>query len=315
MRRTNSEILMDADISLNDMCNFITKPSKVYKYQGFLSIKNDNRENPFWKDNINGSFHLSLGCEFEDKNDCRPHINIEEVKRRILRFFKNCESDINKLTEIAKELDAIIPEDYVETVVDRYQRDILIGCFTQKPNNEYMWKEYADASRGFCIEYDTLKENLFKDSMLPIEYGNKQDNSSLTMYLNFILEKTREAKRRTMQENISIFPEEYARLMKLTYIPIFLKGERFRREEEWRMFVLNNRTYETRTINKADIVDSNNNINLKKAITAIYLGENFCKNPNFKIIKSQVDKIVEENNIRLYQMIREKEGLIYECIN
>lgn len=49
---------------------------------------------------------------------------------------------------------------YVNSVVSNYRKYIRIGCFTTSHDNSAMWIKYGDCFRGFCIEYDTLKNNL-----------------------------------------------------------------------------------------------------------------------------------------------------------
>lgn len=303
MLKNYSEILQNGDIPLCEMCEYIEKPSKVYKYQGFYQTKdNEYIESPYWSNNMKGDFHLSLGREFEDKNDCRPYINKQAVISGIRNFFKKMNTEDELLNQIEKGLEESINDTTLAQITDKYQGTISIGCFTQKKTNEDMWNDYADSSKGFCIEYDTSKNELFRNSMIPIYYSDIPYDSSWTMIAGLILTSTQKGKARTLEDNIKIYGQTYERILKTTYIPLFYKNTRFSYEEEWRMFLLEHRTHNGRAINRENFIESNNNINLSEAISAIYLGINFKQNADYEEKLSIIKRVVKEKQIKLYQM-------------
>ncbi|WP_321834339.1 DUF2971 domain-containing protein [Clostridium butyricum] len=316
MENKYEKILTNPDISLNDMCKLIKKPEKLYKFQSFGSEVNDEFiENKYWENNMKGAFHLSLGYEFKDKNDCRPYIDRDFVISELINFLKGATKDMDKIRAIKLGLEKSINNEALDEITDRYQTNICIGCFTERVDNIRMWNEYADLSKGFCIEYDTSQNQLFGNSTLPILYSNTPYDSSRTMINNLILEWTCTAKNRTLEENSKIYSNAYSQVCKTAYIPLFYKGLDYQHEEEYRMFILDHRTYDDKKINKGDIVYSYNNICLKKAITGIYLGENFTQLTNSDKIRLAIETIVEENNLKLYQMKKVKGKLSYTCIN
>lgn len=50
-----------------------------------------------------------------------------------------------------------------------------------------------------------------------------------------------------------------------------------------------------------DYLDSNGNIDLSDAVTAIYLGQNFENNQNAPQLRAQIISICKEKNISLYK--------------
>ena len=50
-----------------------------------------------------------------------------------------------------------------------------------------------------------------------------------------------------------------------------------------------------------DYLDSNGNINLSDAVTAIYLGQNFENNQNAPQLRAQIISICMKKNIPLFQ--------------
>ena len=106
MDKSYQKMLLDPNIPYDAIIKRYPVPQYLYKYQNFYSEKME--ENKYWRDNIKGAFHLSLGCEFEDKNDCKPYINkdrIFNIIRAYLKEFGNTpdeaiESELSKMYEI-----------------------------------------------------------------------------------------------------------------------------------------------------------------------------------------------------------------------
>ena len=166
MIKSYREALLDPNISWTQLTQGITLPDRLYKYQFFYS--EEGEENKYWKNNIQGEFHLSLGCEFEDTNDCRPYINKMDVKQYLNNFLSSMKAEQSSVTLALKQFDEAFDDNTVMGIVQNYQNMIRIGCFTDSFQNEKMWRKYSNRGRGFCIEYDTKKSELFSLSMLPV---------------------------------------------------------------------------------------------------------------------------------------------------
>lgn len=258
------KLLRNKDIPLNDIIYKIKMPPFLYKYQSFYS--SDGSENIHWKENISGAFHLSLAREFEDPNDCKPAINKNNI------FKKNF--DLNSTECMKQNL-------YVNSVVSNYQKYIRIGCFTTSHDNSAMWIKYGDCFRGFCIEYDTLKNNLFKYCTLPICYSNSPFDITSSIYHLAELEGFKEKCKLSDEEMIARFPDDYEKIIKQSTVPIFIKKPRWKFEHEYRMFLLKHRMTPIGQLEANKILDLNYNINLSEAITGIYFGKNFKHDKNY----------------------------------
>lgn len=289
--------LYNPKLSFDSLIDSITMPKHLYKYQYFFS---DNHiENIYWKENIQGAFHLSRGCEFEDTNDCKPFIDINKVCEIIESLLKK--KNTPKSNETIMSIKAAFQNDYIKTVESNYQKDIRIGCFTTSSNSKRMWNKYGNDSTGFCMEYNTDKNKLLKYSTLPILYTDEKYDSSVTLANQLIIEINRKAKGRTLSEDIDVMQEIYQQILKTVYIPIFIKKTEWSFEEEYRLFLLKHRNTPIGMIKAEDELNEHNNIDLKNEVSAIYLGENFHLNPNYEQLKKQVTEIAVMMKIRIFQ--------------
>lgn len=276
MQKTYKEALFDANIYLEELIKDVEIPQKLYKFQGFYSPA--GIENEFWKRNIQGEFHFSLASEFEDKADCNPDIDgkkvLEQLRNSLQLISQNCKKE--KIDEIISELENSMGNN-INTIKKNFQNNIRIGCFTDDFQNEEMWRKYADDFRGFCIEYDTDKEELFSNSMLPILYT--QDTFDISIpYIDAILLACFPGK--DDEDKIDKFEVYYKKILKMTYAPVFIKETKWEFEKEYRMFLLNNMNTKDGLIKMQNKLDDNYNINLSNAIKTIYLGKNFRDNEN-----------------------------------
>jgi hypothetical protein len=280
---TYKDAFFDPSISWAQLIEEVQIPKKLYKYQSFYT--ESGLENQFWMNNMQGEFHLSLGSEFEDANDCKPYICKADVKRHLHNFLKSMNEEQEQINSVIQQFETAFNENSIERIVNNYQSTIRIGCFTDSFKNDQMWSKYATCYRGYCIEYDTSKAELFTLSMLPVLYIFNQYNLSISYANSLILECCRQGKKRSEEEQLEIYKGIYEKISKITYIPIFLKNEdKWSFEKEYRMFILNNRTTKDGVLRMKDVLDEKHNINLSKAVKAIYLGKNFYENENADIL-------------------------------
>lgn len=284
------EDLYSDDKSWDYLTQEINLPKKLYKYQSFYN--DDGKENLHWFGNMNGEFHMSLGCEFEDRNDCKPVFSEAKVNEIIFDFIEEQEIR-NKMADISLE-------EYFKKVESNYQKEIRIGCFTDKPDNEKMWNKYACMKKGYCIEFDTKRNKLFESSTLPVLYSNEPYDASSTLAKILILEAYKQVKNLTIEECCYKFSSICSKILKTAYIPVFIKNKNnWEFEREYRMFLLKNRKTIYGDIKMEKELDDKFNIDLSEAITAIYLGECFEQNNCANELLEKILTIVNEKKIRL----------------
>ena len=302
------EDLFSPDIDWNYLSQIYPPPEKLYKYQSFY--KNENTQNPYWLDNLNGEFHMSLARDFEDTNDCKPHINMKIVREILEDYLKQFVQEKNRIEEIKKVLDEELVEDRIIHIEKNFQEGIRIGCFTDSPYNEQMWEKYSDNNRGYCIEYDSKRHDLFTTSTLPVLYSQDQYDLSLPYVSSIILEAVRKKDGKSHEEMIKDYDKFYKRILKMTYVPVFIKQEKWEFEREYRMFLLKHRNTIQGMITMDESLDENKNINLSDSIIGIYLGDNFTQNKDYNNILSEIKEIAQSKNITVYQ----KKGNLAERI-
>ncbi len=300
--------LLSPEISWDTLTASIVIPSRLYKYQSF--IKADGNANPYWIRNMEGQFHMSLGCEFEDTEDCKPYFDRQLVVNYIDEFLQSFNTDFKIRSKMREQLDSALTNDYFASVTSRYQGDIRIGCFTDSSDNEDMWIKYAMGKSGYCIEYDTSKAELFQLSTLPVLYQNQPYNCSFTLASTLILDASRIGKKRTFEENFEIYKPIYEKIHKTAYIPVFIKQkERWDFEREYRMFLLKQRNTRNGMIEASQHLDSNYNLNLGSAVSSIYIGENFSSLNHHRELLETVIAICKTKRIKLFQKVAKDNGL------
>lgn len=297
------EYLYNPDISWMELADMIKIPDILYKYRSFYG--DDGKENEFWQSNIKGEFHLSFACKFEDVNDCRPYIDRMEVVNILNE--KLCAMGIEKaVVDIA--MDSFKEEfnkNDIEKIVENYRSQVRIGCFTDSYKNEKMWNKYGDMGRGFCIEYDTKKSDLFTSLTFPVLYIGENYNMSQAYAYSLLLNWIGQAKGISAEKQLERHGKIWGQLIKKAYIPIFLKNsETWSFEKEYRMFIRKHQTTFKGSLKMEDVVDDNGNINLRKSVKSIYLGKNFDRNKNAKKIYETISNIQRAKNNEVFNIYK-----------
>ena len=109
------DALLSPDISWDLVTQGIKIPLNLYKYQSFVTEKGD--ENLYWSANMNGQFHMSLGCEFEDINDCKPFFNKAAILKYFDNLFKSLNMNLEQKDEMLNEIDDALTEEYFIQVI------------------------------------------------------------------------------------------------------------------------------------------------------------------------------------------------------
>lgn len=230
-----------------------------------------------------------------------PHIDIKKVREILEDYLKESLQEKIRIEEIKKIIDRDIVEDRITHIKKNFQEEIRIGCFTDSPNNEQMWEKYSDNKRGYCIEYDSSRHTLFTISTLPVIYTQHQYDLSSPYAFSIILEVVKKSGTKSYEEMIKCYNTYYKKILKMTYVPLFVKQPKWKFEREYRMFLLKHRNTIQGMITMDEILDENKNIDLSKSITGIYLGENFSQNKDSDNILSYIKAIARSKNITVYQ--------------
>ena len=147
------------------------------------------------------------------------------------------------------------------------RRDMGICSFSELQNSDEMWKNYANDSKGYCIEYDTRGyENLY--SLFPVVYQDGRETNILTNTINSLFGEIIYG-----MSNGQIKPD------KSHYIRMFVtKDLKWSYQKEWRL-----------------LGDAKEKLPAP-SIQAIYLGKNMPEHD-----KRQLTKYCEGNNITVKQ--------------
>jgi len=136
--------------------------------------------------------------------EVRSVISLEQFQAKIQEFIPNAEQTMLIMAEMATP---VIQQQLGEKVCDA----IGILCLTTSPDNLLMWAHYADAHRGFLIEFDSESSFFHQQRSENDEFGCLREV-------------------RYQQDRPNIFMSE------IEAIHVFLtKGLVWRYEAEWRM--------------------------------------------------------------------------------
>lgn len=279
------------------------KPDKVYKYQVFYD--KGGKLNRYWKTNVTGeTFRLNVASSFEDQFDFRPQFDRKTVIECLKQIYSMASPEL--IAELLKIADEEITEERLEHIVSNYKNSIYIGCLTASSSNEHMWEKYANDHTGYCIEYCVHGNELLSHNMLPVIYEPSGVDLSYSFCLELILEAAKRKNSRTLRENLRIYSDNYAILLKQVYIPVFIKDVKWKREEEYRLFLLPHFKSAIRMVKANEEMDLNQCINLEKSVSAVHLGMNFDKNPEADKLLHEIENIIGNRNISLFQ--RKEDG-------
>lgn len=284
---------LKSPMSWDELAMHYSPPAKLYKYQSFS-------ENAYWERNLNGEFHLSLAKDFEDKNDCRPSISPETAIKKIHDFLTQIGAKEEQCKAIVQAAESEITEKSINQIADNYQNDIRIGCFTDRSDNHVMWDKYSDSRKGYCIEYRTDNNKLFRTCTLPVCYTNEKVDISDCLS-NLIIYSSIEQMAKNNAKIRNKLDACYGVVLKRCYIPVFIKTPDWGFEKEYRMFILKHRTVSGELMKANEIIDEKGNIDLSDSITGIYLGERFEENEDCEMIRSKIKQIAKAHRIPVYQ--------------
>lgn len=110
--------LISPNVSWDEMIQGVRIPETLYKYQNFYN--ENGMENLYWELNMSGEFHMSLGHEFEDMNDCKPFFDKQWIKQYIDKFLISMSVEKETRQEICLQLDDAITEKTMKQIASNY---------------------------------------------------------------------------------------------------------------------------------------------------------------------------------------------------
>ncbi len=154
----------------------------------------------------------------------------------------------------------------------RIREKALTYCLAEEADNDVLWAEFTDGSRGFCIEYSFDISSILGQKMIlnlfPVYYGEKE----LSRYFDVLS--------RGIRSNDSIngiSKEDY-----LTwFVSVNTKGKKYEYQKEWRI-----------TFND----EMGGNLQKFPFVKSIILGERIAKHNEARLVK-----IAKEKGIELYK--------------
>lgn len=130
--------------------------TKLYKFKSF-------DQDGYYKDLLNNQLWLSSRTELNDPNDCRVPYDFElcteeQIKQKMFDLLSDRYPAFIKIKMVERQCA------HRKSNPDLYQRyynefiDYRIGVVSLTIDfNDYMWENYADKHKGFCIELDAMK--------------------------------------------------------------------------------------------------------------------------------------------------------------
>ena len=285
--------LLDPMISFQQLARKYPPPVKLYKYLYFGKYENGVFvENPHWKSGVKGIFHLSHAKTFDDKNDCEPYVNEHKFTEYIKKVCNAFEVKFSN--EVMCELKKMDYNKLISELKEKFQSVPRIGCLTDTYLNNEMWECYSANHTGFCIEYITGSNMLLRNLTNKVVYTNERHDVSLSVALNMILSSV------DYDEKFNIY---YLMLQKNTYTCLYIKKPKWSFENEFRVIMPDHISSKEGELSaKEYIVSEPDNIDLSKAISAIYIGTNYKSVPNFKEKVSFINEITQKENIEVHFM-------------
>lgn len=127
----------------------------------------------------NETIFMRWPSSYKDDGDCTPVFDFEEISKYIIKEkypLLNAEKTVKERININ---DIKENPKFMEKIKDL--RDMwMIACFTERHDNERMWREYANNETGICLVYSFYEVlNMVKAtdgmSIMPVRYVNNRE--------------------------------------------------------------------------------------------------------------------------------------------
>lgn len=160
-RNYYESMLEDCQIDYDTIKKYVYKymPNKLYRYRDFNEYSEDNI--------LKGEVHFSFASDFNDPFDAAIKLNFDKIEKELepKKYIIELVKQIPQRDKLYKCIQ--------KKIFEEFQKYIKIACFSEYKDSMLMWSHYANYHKGFCIEYDTSKSELFEKYMLGNCYRKK----------------------------------------------------------------------------------------------------------------------------------------------
>lgn len=94
------------------------------------------------------TIYMTWPSTYSDENDCAPVIDYKGIYDDIKGGNNSADRD-----RFLKRIDS---DDRTKPIIDGMRDKWMIACFTERFDNDKMWKEYAGSYTGICLAYDFM---------------------------------------------------------------------------------------------------------------------------------------------------------------
>ncbi len=128
-------------------------------------------------------------------------------------YLNNEQKDLfhNVMTNLLKVIDTVTTSDEMKNLfISLINSKTTIGVcsLTTKRDNKVMWSLYGNTYKGYCVEYDEVKENEIVQCLKPVIYSKKSDNDIIITMVKFSIETLiRDISMGKLATNIGVFDE------------------------------------------------------------------------------------------------------------
>ena len=156
------------------------RPMHLYKYR---SIDDNNRE---WTESIfrENKVYFSSADQFNDPFDCKHGYSFagtEREQRNYLReLTRHSHPDWSRaeIRRVSRKYDLRVAkkpgfEKELENIAGRIISGLGICCLTEVPNDLLMWSHYANAHKGYCIQFLNDNNEFFMKNTRKVVYSEE----------------------------------------------------------------------------------------------------------------------------------------------
>lgn len=157
-------------------------PKLLYKFRA-----------PTIQDIINlstGNIWFSAPDRFNDPFDCAYDVVLNDFTREqciaiLAKYDERNESSVAHLSDAV--LKQQIPAGLTTATADALKRVGGVSCFSEVRDNLLLWGHYADGHKGFCLEFETSKSDLFSKAR-QVRYQDALPRLNAELFLKDSLE-------------------------------------------------------------------------------------------------------------------------------
>ncbi|OQW81848.1 MAG: hypothetical protein BVN30_10125 [Proteobacteria bacterium ST_bin16] len=154
----------------------MTLPPYLYKYESFSTQSLQNLKNQV--------IYFGSPLKFNDPYDCALSPNIKNITNDDLEKFEvylqsNPEQANWLKNQYGKDFSTPLKEmllrigkKFIDNKIGDFLKERGVSCFSERKDSLLMWSHYGDHCKGFCLEFSTSEDDVFK-KMRKVGYSSK----------------------------------------------------------------------------------------------------------------------------------------------